>query len=252
MSAYKVTGRQTLSPAACQISAELAAVQKLMPISSDDRATLRESIKRDGIREPLRGYYSPDGDFQILSGLNRLEIARELGLPVVPVEVVEVAQAEREAFAIDENRARRQLTLDDKRQLAAWLLKRNPGMSNNQAGKLSGLDDKTAGKVRQGLERRSEIPNVEKRTDSKGRMQAARKNIDSTRKASPERTGNAQKGAREQGRGDAALKAFNSALNDALKTVEMQPASVLKVAVRHAKSWLKDVERKHRAAERVK
>lgn len=225
-----------------------------MPISADDRATLRESIKRDGIREPLRGYYSPDGDFHILSGLNRLEIARELGLPVVPVEVVEVAAAEREAFAVDENRARRQLTLDDKRRLAAWLLKRNPAMSNNQAGKLSGLDDKTAGKVRQGLERRSEIPNVEKRTDSKGRMQAARKNIDSTRKASPERTAKAQKGAREQGRGDgdAALKAFNSALNDALRKVEMQPASVLKVAVRHAKSWVKDVERKHRAAERVK
>lgn len=53
-------------------------------------------------------------------------------------------------------------------------------------------------------------------------------------------------------KGDEALRAFNSALNDALRNVEMQPASVLKVAVRHAKSWLKDVERKHKAAERVK
>jgi hypothetical protein len=45
--------------------------------------------------------------------------------------------------------------------------------------------------------------------------------------------------------------AFNKALNEALRIVEMQPASVLKVAVRHAKSWLKDLERKHRSAERV-
>jgi len=49
-------------------------------------------------------------------------------------------------------------------------------------------------------------------------------------------------------KGDEALRAFNSALNDALRNVEMQPASVLKVAVRHAKSWLKDVERKARSA----
>ena len=53
-------------------------------------------------------------------------------------------------------------------------------------------------------------------------------------------------------KGDEALRAFNSALNDALKIVEMESAAVLEVAVRHAKSWLKDVERKHKAAERVK
>lgn len=242
MSTYKVTGRQTLSPDACQISAELAAVQKLMPISADDRETLRESIKRDGIREPLRGYYSPDGDFQILSGVNRLEIARELGLPVVPVEVVEIKQADREAFAIDENRARRQLTLDDKRRLAEWLLKRNPAMSDRQIGKLAGVSKNTAAVTRKGLEGRGQIDHVAKRADSTGRMQAARKTIDSQRKA----TGTGR------GDGEASLRAFNSALNDALRKVEMEPAAVLKVAVRHAKAWVKDLERKHKTAERVK
>jgi len=49
-------------------------------------------------------------------------------------------------------------------------------------------------------------------------------------------------------KGDEALRAFNSALNDALKIVEMESVAVLDVAVRHAKSWLKDLERKHRAA----
>jgi len=241
-----------------------------MPISADDRETLRESIDRDGIREPLRGYYSPDGDFQILSGLNRLEIARELKLPLVPVEVVEIPEADREAFAIDENRARRQLSYEQKVLLAAWVLERQPHLSNNQIAKKAGIDDKTAGKVRQVLEGRSEIPNAErlretlkgrseipnteKRRDSKGRMQAARKKIDSQRKTPSKLTGEAQSAPKGHGQGkgrgdgDAALRAFNSALNDALRNVEMQPASVLKVAVRHAKSWLKDVERKARSA----
>jgi len=51
-------------------------------------------------------------------------------------------------------------------------------------------------------------------------------------------------------KGDEALRAFNSALNDALKIVEMESAAVLAVAVRHAKSWLKDLERKQRSAKR--
>lgn len=261
-----ITGEGLKKPEKIKIAPELEAVQDLMPMSADDRAALRESIERDGIREPLRGY-EIGMTFYVLSGFNRLAIACELNaeateagkeppFPTVKTQTIETA--DKQAFAIDENKARRQLTLDDKRRLAAWLLKRNPAMSNNQAGKLAGIDDKTAGKVRADLEARSEIPNVAKRTDSKGRMQAARKNIDSQRKPASDHTGKAQKGATGQSRGqgkgdgDAALRAFNSALSDALKKVEMQPASVLKVAVRHAKSWLKDVERKHRAAEKAK
>jgi hypothetical protein len=93
--------------------------------------------------------------------------------------------------------------------------------------------------------------------DSKGRKQAASKPKQAGNRH-PDRTGKAQKGATGQSRGqgmgdgDAALRAFNSALNDALRKVEMESAAVLKLAVRHTKSWLKEVERKHRAAERVK
>ena len=190
---YEVTGSQPLSPAACVVSPELAAVQSLMPISAEDRRALRESIERDGIREPLRGYWDKAADgkrvFRVLSGLNRLEIARELKLPTVPVEAVETD--DREAFAIDENRARRQLTLDDKRRLAAWILERHPEKSDRQVSEQAGIDHKTAGKIRQVLEGRgeiphagkvrealkgrAEIPHVEKRTDSKGRKQAASK-----------------------------------------------------------------------------
>ena len=168
-------------------------MQSLMPISAEDRQALRESIERDGIREPLRGYWDKAADgkrvFRVLSGLNRLEIARELNLATVPVEAVETD--DREAFAIDENRARRQLTLDDKRRLAAWILERHPEKSDRQVSEQAGIDHKTAGKIRQVLEGRAEIPHagkvrealkgrgeiphVAKRTDSKGRKQAASK-----------------------------------------------------------------------------
>ena len=260
---YTKTGSQPLSPTACEISPELAKVQDLMPISDEDRAALRESIRRDGIREPLRGYFE-NRKFMILSGLNRWQIALELKLPLVPVETVETD--DREAFAIDENRARRQLSLDDKRRLAAWILERHPEKSNRQIAEQAGIDDKTAGKIRQVLEGRSEIPNagkvrealkgraeiphVEKRTDSKGRKQAAIKQK-GTKNTPSDRTGDAQASSVKQGRGsgggvsEKALRAFNSALNTALNQVELESTETLAVAVRHAKSWLKDLERKH-------
>lgn len=253
-----------------------------MPMAAEDRATLRESIKRDGIREPLRGYFDESGDFLILSGLNRLEIARELnerarkdGKPepfaVVPVQSVETD--DRQAFAIDENLARRQLSLDAKRLLAAWVLEQRPDLSNNQVAKRAGIDDKTAGKIRQVLEGRSEIPNADKlrellkgrseipkvkqRTDSKGRKQAASKPKQAGNRH-PEPTGKAQKGTKAQtkgqGRGEneKALRAFASGLNSSLKIVELENAQTLKAAIGTAKIWLKDLERKHKAAERAK
>lgn len=150
---YQKTGSTLINPAACEIAPELAAVQGLMPISPEDKQALRESIARDGIREPLRGYFDQStGKFQILSGQNRWQIALELNLPLVPCEAIDTD--DREAFAIDENRARRQLTTDDKKRLAAWLLKRNPERSNLSIAKSTGLDDKTVGKVRREAERR--------------------------------------------------------------------------------------------------
>jgi len=248
---------QPLSPDACEVSPELLAVQDLMPISAEDRAALRVSIERDGIREPLRGYWHKNESgkrvFRVLSGLNRLEIARELKLATVPVEAVEIDEKDREAFAIDENRARRQLTTKDKKRLAAWFITQSPKSSDLAISKKTGLSDKTVAAVRAELSARSEIPNVTERTDSKGRKQAANK-PKAPKKTPSDRTGATQKGSGEQGKGsdkadaDAAIRAFNSALNDALKIVEMESAAVLEVAVRHAKSWLKDVERKARSA----
>jgi hypothetical protein len=73
------------------------------------------------------------------------------------------------------NLHRRHLTAERKRDVIAKLLKANPESSNLQIAKQVKADDKTVAKVRRELESRSDIPNVETRTDSKGRNQPSRK-----------------------------------------------------------------------------
>ena len=70
---------------------------------------------------------------------------------------------------------RRHLTAEQKRELIARVLKAKPEASNNQIAKQVKANDKTVAKVRSELEARSEIPNVDTRTDTKGRKQPARR-----------------------------------------------------------------------------
>jgi len=200
-----ITGESFTVPEKAKIAPELEAVQHLMPIRADDLAALRESIKKDGIREPLRGY-SVGMTFYVLSGFNRLSIACELNaeakekgekppFPLVKTQTIETD--DREAFALDENHARRQLDLKAKKAKAEWLLKRNPAMSDREAAKKSGLSKNTAAQVREGLEGRGQIDRVDKRTDSKGRNQPARKPA----RTSPQSTGKPQSSAASQGKG---------------------------------------------------
>lgn len=200
-----ITGEGFMVPEKVKIAPELANVQHLMPMSADDREALRESIKKDGIREPLRGY-SVGMIFHVLSGYNRLSIACELNaeakakgenppFPLVKTQTIETD--DREAFAVDENHARRQLDGEAKKAKAEWLLRRNPAMSDREAAKKSGLSKNTAAKVRKKLEGRGQIDHVDKRTDSKGRKQPARKPA----RTSPKATVSPQSGAASQGKG---------------------------------------------------
>ena len=94
----------------------------------------------------------------------------------------------------------------------------------------------------------------EKRTDSKGRKTPARKPA----RPSPQATASPQSSAAGQGKGkgrgenEAALQSFTSGLNTALRSVSLENAQTLKAAISTAKAWLKDLERKQRAAEKVK
>ena len=103
------------------MSPELKAVQDFMPIDDTDRERLKKDIELNGIREPLKVYRNPKGKgFYLLAGLNRLEIAKELKLETVPVEILnDLAPKKRKDFCIDDNLNRRQLTENQKLILLA-------------------------------------------------------------------------------------------------------------------------------------
>jgi hypothetical protein len=80
------------------------------------------------------------------------------------------------AYVISVNIRRRHLTAEQKRDLIAAVLKAQPEKSNAAIAKQLGVTtDKTVATVRGELEGRSEIPNVETRTDIRGRKQPAKK-----------------------------------------------------------------------------
>lgn len=182
---------QYLTPDRLALAPELEAAQRLMPMAPQDFGRLRESIAKDGIREPLDGYRH-NGRIWILSGVHRLQVAKELQIKMVPVRLwltrgeAELAHpgehpdtlpildpGERESFAVDANLSRRHLTTKQKGELISYLLRKHPEASNLQIAKKAGVNDKTVA-ARRKEESRSEIPNVEKK-DSKGRRIGKRK-----------------------------------------------------------------------------
>ena len=163
-----IGGSLELAPQAVKIAPELEAVQRLMPISKEDKAKLRESIKKHGVKDPIRGYYKGT-QFYLLSGLNRLEIAKELGIDLLPTENLELKAKDRTAYAIDENLARRQLSTSQKRALIDYLLGETPSASSRSIAKKIGTDHKTVEARRN--KATGEIPQL-KRQGSDGKTRA--------------------------------------------------------------------------------
>jgi hypothetical protein len=79
------------------------------------------------------------------------------------------------AIALSFNVHRRHLTAEKKHDLIREVLKAKPELSDRQVGKMVGADKNTVAGDRADLEARGEIHHVEKRKDSKGRKQPAKK-----------------------------------------------------------------------------
>jgi hypothetical protein len=175
----------------------------LFPLMSEpELRELGENIKANGLLTPI----VVDGD-ELLDGRNRLDAIELVGMEFEFIrarggprkgEIVNIETADFDTgfaclvrpnpgagdaydFVIAANLHRRHLTSEKKRELIAKVLKAKPEASNAAVAKQTKTTDKTAAKVRSTLEARSEIPNVETRTDTKGRVQPARK-----KKAHPE------------------------------------------------------------------
>ena len=170
-------------------------------MSPDELRTIGEDIMKNGLRSPIALWRAdPKSPLSLPDGRNRLDaIEVATGKPVTigapslmagdflacDKVIVLDSRVDPWAYAISANIHRRHLTAEDKRNLIVKLLKANPERSNNATAKIAKVDDKTVGTVRAELERRSEIPNVKARTDTKGRKQPARKQATKKKRAAP-------------------------------------------------------------------
>jgi hypothetical protein len=160
----RITCRITTTPDVIEFH-PLAAMFPLMEGEEFDRFV--NDVRENGLRVPIVMY-----EDKILDGRNRYRACVMAG---VACRFEVYAGDDPAAFVISMNLHRRHLTSEQKRELIADQVRAKPAMSNLAIAKQVKVDDKTVASVRRELEARSEIPNVETRTDSRGRKQPAKK-----------------------------------------------------------------------------
>src|SRR5262249_12453545 len=151
-----------------------------------------EDIKKNGLKIPVAVWSGKGGRLQLLDGRNRLDAMEAVGIPIKRFKrfieyssdgqiVWEYASecvgndTDPYAYIVSANIHRRHLTIEQKRDLIAKLIKATPEKSDRQIAETTRTDHKTVGSVRTKMEARGEIPHVAERKDSKGRKQPAKK-----------------------------------------------------------------------------
>ena len=185
------------------------------PMERDDLLALGQDIKANGLCDPFvfwapgANTQRPHPEFMLLDGRCRLDACELVGLEVVidvsdpAMPVVSIAgcdvlcatphssylfelrtvDGEQSphpwidpfSYVLSANLHRRHLSVEQKRDLVANVLKAQPNKSNLAIARQVKVSDKTVAKVRRVLTRRSEIPNVGTITDAKGRRQPSAK-----------------------------------------------------------------------------
>jgi hypothetical protein len=163
-----------------------------------------EDIRVHGLVERIVGWASNEGVF-VLDGRNRLDALAQLGLLYETDDhhvgikkwtgsewsdrfgaridgyegafrtIYERDGLDPYEIVLSLNAHRRHLNAEQKRDVTAKVLKAKHELSDRAIAKQVKTDHKTVGTVRAELEARGEIPHVEKRKDSKGRQQPAKK-----------------------------------------------------------------------------
>jgi ParB-like nuclease domain len=125
---------------------EIHKLAKLVPEASPEEfKTLKESIRLNDIREPIVIF-----EGMILDGRHRYRAALELGYRLKPSDfrVFEGTHEQAKAFVEDVNLARRQLTIDQKSEVARRMISENPTATNRVIARKCGLSHVTIGKLK--------------------------------------------------------------------------------------------------------
>jgi hypothetical protein len=180
---------------------------ELFPLMSEaELKDLAEDIRTNGLQTPILSWSDDACSVMLLDGRNRLDALAQLGLLYettdhhIGLKTWTAAKKWSElsgdrislqhhhrhpneppgsndpfALVLSLNVHRRHLTADQKRDLIAKLVKAKPDLSDRQIGKMAKASKNTAASVRANLEARGQVDHVEKRKDTKGRKQPAKK-----------------------------------------------------------------------------
>jgi hypothetical protein len=149
-------------------------------MSEGELRELGENIKAHGLMSSIVLYQGT-----LLDGRSRLDAMELVGIPLDWSDITKLGSAilrldERDGrvdpydFVVSANLHRRHLTLEQKRDLIAKLLKAKPEQSNVTVATQAKVDDKTVAKVRRELEATSEIPRLEKTVGADGKERKLR------------------------------------------------------------------------------
>jgi hypothetical protein len=154
---------------------------ELFPMMSEEELrVLGEDIKKNGLREDVAIL-----DGTLLDGRNRLDAMELVGIKLVTgngqIEWAKVAfhnvnkGVDPFAFVISKNIHRRHLTVEQKRDLIAKVVKATPGKSDRQIAEQTKTSPTTVGKVRKEMEAKGRVSKGDTREDKGGRKQKAHK-----------------------------------------------------------------------------
>ena len=118
--------------------------QVMPPLSSEEYQELHESIKAEGVLEPIH----VDEEGVVIDGHHRSKIANELGIPCPVIAHDDLSESQKRSLAFTLNLKRRHLNREQRRALGLESLRLDPIASNREHSKRTGLDHKTIQDIR--------------------------------------------------------------------------------------------------------
>jgi hypothetical protein len=151
----------------------MTGMYQVMPaLEPEQYQQLKNDIAERGVQVPVE--YDEAGN--ILDGYHRVQACGELGIKDWPRIIrVGLSEEEKRAHARKLNIFRRHLDRETRRGLIGAQLRETPQLSDRQIAGALGVDHKTVGAVRDGLESIGEIPQCERKTTDGRAYPAQRK-----------------------------------------------------------------------------
>lgn len=143
--------------------------QVMPPLAPDEYQELRDDIADRGVIEPIH----VDEHGVVIDGHHRKRIADDLGIECPTIVHDDLDDAGKRSLAFTLNLKRRHLNREQRRALIAESLKADPGLSNREHARRTGVDKNTVKSVRDGLVAGGEIHHLDERAGPDGKVYPA-------------------------------------------------------------------------------